>query len=212
MMRILLIVLATFCSAMGAMGAIAQANENALPANKRPVVELLEAVVTRFAKPLNYRFGAPSVGEPRLPVVILNGKAKEYAKPMQSEVFQLLTESELVERQIASFIEISDIGAIEQDIFVTFHTPSNATFGSLRVYLHEGKLKVVNHDIWRSGSGARALYGRVYETTACRDCSEMAYRWRDAEGYDRGSGRCPGKTFPDVEWYELSKRLDTPKK
>ncbi|MFC3216915.1 hypothetical protein, partial [Comamonas sp. JC664] len=50
---------------------------------------------------------------------------------------------------------------------------------------------------YRSSSGARATYARLYGGLPCRNGSEMAYRFNYADRYAR-SGECPFERFPRV--------------
>jgi hypothetical protein len=53
-----------------------------------------------------------------------------------------------------------------------------------------------SHDSYRSSSGARATYGKLYKGVACRDNTEMAYRWNYYTRNGSG-GRCPETMFTE---------------
>ncbi len=164
---------------------------------------ILAAVVKRFAKVLKFRFDAPEVisGQPRLPVVVLTGKAVgALDKFSRFEEFEVLTEQELVAKQIASFILISQIVVVGDDVMVAYESPGNASYGSLRVSSGPDALRVEGVDTFRSSSGARFTYGQLYQKAVCRNGMEMAYRWNYYSD-DKVSGICPGPTFADAQEY-----------
>jgi hypothetical protein len=158
--------------------------------------EIFSAVVNRFKKPLLHRFNPAAEGE-RKPLVVL-GSALKFGKKMQSPSFTHLTQQELVADQQAVFILIENARPDPERsaLYVDYDIPSNASFGVLKVYPKEGVLVAESHDSFRSSSGARATYGKLYKGVDCRDNTEMAYRWNY---YIRNgaSGRCPGKMFTE---------------
>jgi hypothetical protein len=158
--------------------------------------EIFSAVVNRFKKPLLHRFNPSAEGE-RKPLLVL-GPALKFGKKVQSQSFTHLTQQELVEQQQAVFILIEKSGrdAERNTLYVEYDIPSNASYGVLKVYPKDGVLVAESHDSYRSSSGARATYGKLYKGVACRDNTEMAYRWNYYER-NGASGRCPEKTFTE---------------
>ena len=162
--------------------------------------EIFSAVVTRFKKSLQHRFNPAATGE-RKPLLVL-GPALKFGKKMQSQTFTHLTQQELVEQQQAVFILIEKARPNPErtELYVDYDIPSNASFGVLKVYPKEGVLVVESLDSFRSSSGARATYGRLYKGVACQDNTEMAYRWNYYERNGSG-GRCPDKMFTEFTEY-----------
>ncbi|EJL83734.1 hypothetical protein PMI15_02531 [Polaromonas sp. CF318] len=158
--------------------------------------EIFSAVVNRFKKPLLHRFNPAAEGE-RKPLLVL-GPALKFGKKMQSQSFTHLTQQELVEQQQAVFILIEKSGrdAERNTLYVEYDILSNASYGVLKVYPKDGVLVAESHDSYRSSSGARATYGKLYKGVACRDNTEMAYRWNYYER-NGASGRCPEAMFTE---------------
>ena len=158
--------------------------------------EIFSAVVTRFKKSLQHRFNPAAEGE-RKPLLVL-GPALKFGKKIQSQTFTHLTQEELVEQQQAVFILIEKSGrdAERNTLYVDYDIPSNASYGVLKVYPKDGVLVAETHDSYRSSSGARATYGKLYKGVACRDNTEMAYRW-NYYGRNGASGRCPEAMFTE---------------
>lgn len=158
--------------------------------------EIFSAVVNRFKKPLQHRFNPVAAGE-RKPLLVL-GPALKFGKKIQSQSFTHLTQEELVAEQQAVFILIENSGpdAERTALYVKYDIPSNASFGVLKVYPKDGVLVAESHDSFRSSSGARATYGKLYKGVACQDNTEMAYRWNYYER-NGSSGRCPGTMFTE---------------
>jgi hypothetical protein len=158
--------------------------------------EIFSAVVNRFKKPLLHRFNPAAEGE-RKPLLVL-GPALKFGKKIQSPSFTHLTQQELVEQQQAVFILIEKSGrdAERNTLYVDYDIPSNASYGVLKVYPKDGVLVAESHDSYRSSSGARATYGKLYKGVACRDNTEMAYRW-NYYGRNGASGRCPDTVFTE---------------
>lgn len=158
--------------------------------------EIFSAVVNKFKKPLLHRFNPAAAGE-RKPLLVL-GPALKFGKKIKSESFAHLTQQELVAQQEAVFILVTNAYPdVERNaLYVDYDIPSNASFGVLRVYPQDGVLVAEVKDGYRSSSGARATYGKLYEGVACRDNTEMAYRWNY---YERkgASGRCPDVMFTE---------------
>jgi hypothetical protein len=158
--------------------------------------EIFSAVVTRFKKPLLHRFNPAAEGE-RKPLLVL-GPALKFGKKIQSQTFTHLTQQELVAEQQAVFILVEKAAPDPERnaLYVNYDIPSNASFGVLKVYPKDGVLVVESHDSYRSSSGARATYGKLYKGVACQDNTEMAYRW-NYYGRNGSSGRCPDKMFTE---------------
>ncbi|WP_298210252.1 hypothetical protein [Acidovorax sp.] len=162
--------------------------------------EIFSTVVDKFKKPLLHRFNPDASGEKK-PLLVL-GPALKFSKKINSQSFTHLTQQELVEQQEAVFIWITKAHPdVERNVlYVSYDIPSNASFGVLKVYPQNGVLVADVEDNYRSSSGARATYGKLYEGVACRDGTEMAYRWNY---YERNGlrGRCPDVMFTEfIEW------------
>ena len=158
--------------------------------------EIFSAVVTRFKKPLQHRFNPAAEGE-RKPLLVL-GSALKFGKKIQSPSFTHLTQQELVAEQQAVFILVENArpDPDRNVLYVDYDIPSNASFGVLKVYPKDGALVAESHDSYRSSSGARATYGKLYKGVACRDNTEMAYRWNYYTRSGSG-GRCPETMFTE---------------
>jgi hypothetical protein len=158
--------------------------------------EIFSAVVTRFKKPLQHRFNPADASE-RKPLLVL-GSALKFGKKIQSQTFTHLTQEELVVQQQAVFVLVENASPDPERtaLYVNYDIPSNASFGVLKVYPKDGVLVAESHDSFRSSSGARATYGKLYKGVACQDNTEMAWRWNY---YARSSsgGRCPDKMFTE---------------
>lgn len=162
--------------------------------------EIFSAVVNRFKKPLQHRFNPADASE-RKPLLVL-GPALKFGKKIQSQTFTHLTQQELVAQQQAVFILVEKARPNPErtELYVDYDIPSNASFGVLKVYPKEGVLVVESLDSFRSSSGARATYGKLYKGVACQDDTEMAYRWNYYERNGSG-GRCPDKMFTEFTDY-----------
>ncbi len=158
--------------------------------------EIFSAVVNRFKKPLQHRFNPADTSE-RKPFLVL-GPALKFGKKMQSQTFTHVTQQELVAEQQAVFILIEKARPNPErtELYVDYDIPSNASFGVLKVYPKDGVLVVESLDSFRSSSGARATYGKLYKGVACQDNTEMAYRWNYYARSGSG-GRCPEKMFTE---------------
>lgn len=162
--------------------------------------EIFSAVVNRFKKPLQHRFN-PAATDERKPLLVL-GPALKFGAKIKSQAFTHLTQQELVAEQQAVFILITNARPdVERNaLYVDYDIPSNASFGVLKVYPKDGVLVAESHDSYRSSSGARATYGKLYKGVACRDNTEMAYRW-NYYGRNGASGRCPDTMFTEFTDY-----------
>jgi hypothetical protein len=158
--------------------------------------EIFSAVVNRFKKPLQHRFN-PAATEERKPLLVL-GPALKFGTKIQSPSFTHLTQQELVAQQQAVFILVENASPDPERsaLYVNYDIPSNASFGVLKVYPKDGVLVAESHDSYRSSSGARATYGKLYKGVACRDNTEMAYRWNYYTRNGSG-GRCPETMFTE---------------
>ncbi|MEG0148592.1 MAG: hypothetical protein RR718_01315 [Comamonas sp.] len=159
--------------------------------------ELVEALTQRLAKVLR---AGPTRDAPGgdAAIVLLEGKALPLKSRLQSVAgMRLLSQEQLVAEQRANFLIISQLGMQGPDILIDYETPNNASFGTLRVQEQEGKLVFKAEESYRSSSGARATYARLYGGLPCRDGSEMAYRFDYASS--SRSGKCPVPTFPSSD-------------
>ncbi|SDN72315.1 hypothetical protein [Polaromonas sp. JS666] len=158
--------------------------------------EIFSAVVNRFKKPLLHRFNPAAAGE-RKPLLVL-GPALKFGKKVQSQTFNHLTQQELVAQQQAVFILVEKAYPDPErtELYVEYDIPSNASFGVLKVYPKDGVLVTETLDSYRSSSGARATYGKLYKGAACRDNTEMAWRW-NYYARNGANGRCPEPMFTE---------------
>ena len=158
--------------------------------------EIFSAVVNRFKKPLLHRFN-PAADDKRKPLLVL-GPALKFGAKIKSQTFTHLTQQELVAQQQAVFILVEKARPNPErtELYVDYDIPSNASFGVLKVYPKDGVLVVESLDSFRSSSGARATYGKLYKGVACQDNTEMAWRW-NYYGGNRSGGRCPETMFTE---------------
>ncbi|MEC5387463.1 hypothetical protein VVD49_17160 [Uliginosibacterium sp. H3] len=172
-------------------------------ASKRSPQELFEALVQRFSGVL---LASPTRSSPApdTAVVLLEGKALPLGSRLQSTTsLRVLTQEQLVAEQRAVFIIVTQVGAQGPDILIDYEIPTNASSGTLRVQDQDEKLVFKSEDSYRSGSGSRATYARLYGGITCRDDTEMAFRY-NFYALSRESGRCARPTFPEssspFEW------------
>jgi hypothetical protein len=157
--------------------------------------ELVEALAQRLSKVL---LAGPTRDSPdnTAAIIVLEGKALALAPRLQSTAtMRVLSREQLVAEQRANFLIISQLGQQGADMLVDYETPNNASYGTLRIQHKDGKLVFKGEDTYRSSSGARATYARLYGGLPCRNGSEMAYRFNYADRYAR-SGECPTPHFP----------------
>lgn len=162
--------------------------------------EIFTVVVNKFKKSLLHRFNSAAAGE-RKPLLVLGPKLT-FSTKIKSQSFIHLTQQELVAQQQAVFILITKAHPdLERNaLYVEYDIPSNASYGVLKVHPENGVLVAEIEDSYRSSSGARATYGKLYDGVACRDNTEMAYRWNYYE--DNGlSGRCLDTMFTEFMDY-----------
>ena len=160
--------------------------------------ELVEALTQRLSKVL---LAGPTRDSPdnTAAIIVLEGKALVLAPQLQSTPgMRVLSKEQLVAEQRSNFLIISQLGQQGPDMLVDYETPNNASYGTLRIQQKDGKLVFKAQDTYRSSSGARATYARLYGGLPCRDGSEMAYRFNYADSYSR-SGKCPVATFPSTD-------------
>lgn len=160
--------------------------------------ELVDALVQRFSKVL---LASPtrSSPSPDTAVVLLEGKAMPLASQLRNAAkWRVLTQDQLVAEQRAVFIIISQLGMQGPDMLVDYEIPSNASFGTLRILGKDDKLVFKSEESYRSSSGSRATYARLYGGLVCRDGTEMAHRYNF---YARSSesGVCARPTFPGTD-------------
>ena len=165
--------------------------------------ELFDALVQRFSRVL---LASPtrSSPAPETAVVLLEGKALPLgAALLDTPRWRVLTQTQLVAEQRAVFIIVTQLGKQGADMMVDYEIPANASSGTLRIQDQDGKLVFKSEESFRSSSGSRATYARLYGGLACRDGTEMAYRYNF---YARSSesGACARPTFPGkdsaLEW------------
>lgn len=181
---------------------------NAAPAHARDASDytaqdLFDALVQRFSRVL---LASPTRSSPApdSAVVLLEGKAKPFEAQLQNTAtWRVLTQSQLVAEQRAVFIIVTQLGKQGPDMMVDYEIPTNASSGTLRIQDQDGKLVFKSEESFRSSSGSRATYARLYGGLACRDGTEIAYRYNF---YTRSSesGACARPTFPSkdsaLEW------------
>ena len=184
------------CATLAAAGAAAQdAPEAITPLAKRSMNEVIGAIAKRYQKPLT---GSPSRSGPRaeIPTIVLTDKATPYlSERYDSPAFRVIDEKKLISEQRAVFILISQIGLDGDDLMVDYNIPNTASYGSFRMSLDGNDIKIKPEESFRSSSGSRATYAQLYGGLACRDNSEMAWRY-NFYSYDRESGTCPKPSFP----------------
>jgi len=177
---------------------LASSAVNARDASDYSTQELVEALAQRLSKVLlagPTRDAPPSTAA----IVMLEGKGLHLAPRLQSTpAMRVLSQEQLVAEQRANFLIISQLGQQGADMLVDYETPNNASFGTLRIQDKDGKLVFKAEDTYRSSSGARATYARLYGGLPCRNGSEMAYRFNYADRYAR-SGECPVARFPSSD-------------
>ena len=157
--------------------------------------ELVEALTQRLSKVL---LAGPTRDSPdnTAAIIVLEGKALVLAPQLQSSPgMRVLSKEQLVAEQRSNFLIISQLGQQGPDMLVDYETPNNASYGTLRIQQKDGKLVFKAQDTYRSSSGARATYARLYGGLPCRNGSEMAYRFNYADRFAR-SGECPTPRFP----------------
>jgi len=157
--------------------------------------ELVEALTQRLSKVL---LAGPTRDSPdnTAAIIVLEGKALVLAPQLQSTPgMRVLSKEQLVAEQRSNFLIISQLGQQGPDMLVDYETPNNASYGTLRIQQKDGKLVFKAQDTYRSSSGARATYARLYGGLPCRNGSEMAYRFNYADRFAR-SGECPTPRFP----------------
>ncbi len=177
---------------------LASSAVNARDASDYSTQELVEALAQRLSKVL---LAGPTRDAPpsTTAIVMLEGKGLRLAPRLQSTpTMRVLSQEQLVAEQRANFLIISQLGQQGADMLVDYETPNNASFGTLRIQDKDGKLVFKAEDTYRSSSGARATYARLYGGLPCRNGSEMAYRFNYADRYAR-SGECPVARFPSSD-------------
>ena len=186
-----------------AMSGFHAAPVHARDASNRTAQELFEALVQRFSRVL---LASPtrSSPAPETAVILLEGKALPLGPRLLSTPnWRVLTQEQLVAEQRAVFIIVTQLGAQGPDILIDYEIPTNASSGTLRVKDQDGTLVFETIDSYRSSSGSRFTYARLYGGIACRDDTEMAFRY-NFYVLDRERGRCARPTFPDssspLEW------------
>ena len=183
---------------LAALAVASAAAQNSTPLAQRSMDEVMAAVAQRYHKPLT---GSPSRNGPRAerPTFVFTGKATRYLdQPYKSGAFRVIDEKQLISEQRAVFMLVSQIGLDGDDLMMDYDIPNTASYGTLRLTLNEENIKVTAEDSYRSSSGSRATYARLYGGVACRDNTEMAWRY-NFYAQDRESGRCHQPHFPSSE-------------
>ena len=160
--------------------------------------ELFDALVERFSRVL---LASPTRSSPApdTAVVVLEGKAVPLGAALRNTPrWRVLKQDQLVAEQRAVFIIVTQLGKQGPDMLVDYEIPSNASSGTLRIQEQEGKLVFTTEDSYRSSSGSRATYARLYGGVACRDGTEMAYRY-NFYARSRESGACARPAFPGTD-------------
>lgn len=160
--------------------------------------ELVEALVQRFSRVL---LASPTRSSPApdTAVVLLDGKAVPLASRLKNTPkWRVLAQEQLVAEQRAVFIIVTQLGKQGADMMVDYEIPTNASSGTLRIQDQDGKLVFKSEESFRSSSGSRATYARLYGGLACRDGTEMAYRY-NFYGRSNESAACARPTFPSTD-------------
>jgi|GEM_PF-669960 len=159
---------------------------------------------------LKKRFDGSSNLTTAHPIVLMVTAESAFLKDLQlnDPAIIVMPQAEVVSAQLASFASLSGLTVNGDHAFVRYDIPSSDRAGEMRFKKTKGKWEKTSRNESRSLASARVLYGKLYEDTACRDGSEMAYRWnyllsQRATVY---VGNCPGKTFPDVMVYRQQQR------
>lgn len=132
----------------------------------------------------------------------------------------VLSEAQARDQQRAWFIRLSSITYTADGVEIVYSTPATGYSGRALVAWTNGAWTVVSNQREHSSSGRRAFFGRFYEGVPCRDGTEMAERWSSnvelvryiqtyrtlPKALPPGSGKCPGREFPEVEAYRQMKR------
>ncbi|MFG5779317.1 hypothetical protein ACFIQF_19840 [Comamonas sp. J-3] len=185
-----------------AMGCAAAQARDAVEYSTQELVEAL--AMQRFQKLL---LAGPTRSAPPndAVIVLLEGKGLQLAPRLTSVPgMRVLTQEQLVAEQRANFLIISQLGSQGRDMLVDYYTPRNASYGVLRIQAADGKLVFKAEDSYRSSSGVRATYARLYGGQPCRDGTEMAYAYNYYANSSE-SGKCRAAVFPSTnsaaDWY-----------
>lgn len=185
-----------------AMGCTAAQARDAVEYSTQELVEAL--AMQRFQKLL---LAGPTRSAPPndTVIVLLEGKGLQLAPRLTSVPgMRVLTQEQLVAEQRANFLIISQLGSQGRDMLVDYYTPRNASYGVLRIQAADGKLVFKAEDSYRSSSGVRATYARLYGGQPCRDGTEMAYAYNYYANSSE-SGKCRAAVFPSTnsaaDWY-----------
>ena len=178
-----------------------------LPPEGRTVGAQITAVSPAGAAGLEVLLAGPTRdGAPNdAAIVLLQDKALALAPRLKSVPgMRVLTQEQLVAEQRANFLIITQLGSDGRDMMVEYDTPRNASYGVLRIQAVDGKLVFKTEDSYRSSSGVRATYARLYGGQPCRDGTEMSYAF-NAYARSAESGKCRVASFPSsdsaADWY-----------
>ncbi|AWV06261.1 hypothetical protein [Marilutibacter maris] len=201
--------LALSLSGPGAMAAPAPSNpgDSAPPQSDRWSEDahgVLEAFFSRYNVRSRFDGKAERRRDHGIRIVLEDGASALRGVELVAEKDAFVTFEEVVEHQYATFFVLDKFRMQGRSASLEFNLPSNARFGVVNFQkTPDGTWEIADEEIMRSSSGSRAFYGELYEGVACRDDTEMAFRWNAYES-SRGqpySGKCPGEEFPDVDDY-----------
>ncbi len=167
--------------------------------------ELVEALAMQHFQKLLLAGPTRSAPPNDAAIVLLQDKGLRLAPRLTSVPgMRVLSQAQLVAEQRANFLIISQLGSEGRDMLVEYDTPRNASYGILRIQAVDGKLVFKTEDSYRSSSGVRATYARLYGGQPCRDGTEMAYAYNYYANSSE-SGKCRAATFPGsdsaADWY-----------
>jgi hypothetical protein len=173
-----------------------------------PTDPSLSAAVTAL---LEQRFQAPPYtnGASILPVVLASTLQPVGAVTFKGGSVVVHSRAEARDLQLAWFIYLSDAQRNGDAVVIKYDTPFNASSGTATLELSQEGWKMTKDEKMRSSSGARMLYGEMYDGVKCRDNSEMARRQLSIGGQSEApqKAKCASKTFPEVEYYQQTKKL-----
>ena len=160
-------------------------------------------------------------GGPFNPNVVVSDKVPALNRPTAFNIpLAIKSRDEARNEQLAWFVYVSGISVSETGLELKYDKPYNGYYGTVKLANSGGAWTLLEHQTAHSSSGARMLYGKLYEGVACRDGVEMALRWngyidaveaskakRPRKEHHELPTTCPGKVFPDVNAYILAKQL-----
>ncbi len=155
-----------------------------------------------YYKSLKKRFNDPGSNHP---VILLLNEESYFLNGLtfSGRSVIVMHEFDLIDQQIATFAHLSELVIHGNNAKMRYEIPAGARFGFMKFKRQGSDWVITGNHKFRSSSGSRVFYGKLYEYVECRDFSEMAYRW----GYYQSiagtpnTGACQGDEFPDVESY-----------